>query len=125
MTLHHPKGCLSYLTFAKHYSDHFAKFQKHIIKEEGGGGAEEAYMLLATGLPVRKHFLSDLFASGHFRQPRHALAAAPSISKSMHGNDNELGFAVQNKRGNSGTPRATDATSLMPRQRIAASTWRP
>ncbi|WP_159397079.1 hypothetical protein [Sorangium cellulosum] len=63
---------------------------------------ERAYLMNACA----DHFLTDLFAAGHLRVPRRALATQVSpklagdlLAKRMHDEDNARGLVVRNRRG--------------------------
>lgn len=119
-------NCGSYSTLAKINWDHFSSWEG-----QGGGGNWEAYSaghsvacqeahqynidkdtLTGEGQfpglhrallmnACASHFLSDMFAAGHLRQPRRALKGVPDsmISKLMHDEDNRLGLWVHNQMG--------------------------
>jgi hypothetical protein len=74
---------------------------------EAAPAARRAGLLRAYAMNAfSDHFLTDLFASGHLRVPRHALAAQVKLklvgdllAKRMHDEDNAAGLNVRNARG--------------------------
>jgi hypothetical protein len=74
----------------------------------GSAAFERALVTEAFGC----HFLTDLFASGHIRVPRRALAerfgvlqGSLSMSAGMHGEDNERGLWCRRRGGAAGAAR--------------------